>query len=185
MSMWARARAGPAPEMYTHALMSRDVPIAHVEGSWVSGHASTHTGTQADCHEAQRTLCHVYQGQHLQHLRHRCEGSSLRGLVGPGIPCSMGGVSQGKQELLRENLNINLAVVPWAGRPVLQRLCTWGDQPPLLIWTPSVCCDHFSFSSDLRASSGSEPSRKTETENLAVLCTPQHARGATWKVVCV
>lgn len=31
-------------------------------GSWVSGHASTHTGTQADCHEAQRTLC-VYQGQ--------------------------------------------------------------------------------------------------------------------------
>lgn len=100
--------------------------------------------------------CHVSQGRHMQHLRHRCEGSSLRGLVGPGIPCSMGSVSQGKQELLREHLNINLAVGPWAGRPVLQRLCTWGDQPPLLIWTPSVCCDRFSFSSDLRVSSGSE-----------------------------
>lgn len=105
--------------------------------------------------------CHIYQGWHMQHLRHRCEGSSLWGLVGPGIPCSMGSASQGKQELLREHLNINLAVGPWAGRPVLQRLCTWGDQPPLLIWTPSVCCDHFSFSSDLRVSSGSEPSWKT------------------------
>lgn len=43
--MWARARTGPAPEMYAHALVSRDVPIAHVEGCWVSGHASTHTDT--------------------------------------------------------------------------------------------------------------------------------------------
>ena len=143
------------------------------------------TDPSSVCYLVGPVCCHVYQGQHLQHLRHRCEGSSLRGLVGPGIPCSMGGVSQGKQELLRENLNINLAVVPWAGRPVLQRLCICGDQPPLLSWTPSVCYDRFSLSSDLRASSGSEPSRKTETENLAVLCTPQHARGATWKVVCV
>lgn len=86
MSMWARARAGPTPEMYTHALMSRDVPIAHVEGSWVSGHASTHTGTQADCHEAQRTLCHVYQGQRTDtrsHVRDALPCPSTRVRVRP------------------------------------------------------------------------------------------------------
>ena len=63
------------------------------------------------CYLVDPVCGHVYQGQHLQHLRHRCEGSSLRGLVRPGIPCSMGSVSQGKEELLRENLNINLAVL--------------------------------------------------------------------------
>ena len=143
------------------------------------------TESSSVCYPVGRVCYGVYQGQRLQHRRHRCEGSSRQGLVGPGIPCSMGGMFQGKQELLRENLNINLAVVPWAGRPVLQRLCICDGQPLLLIWTPSVCYDRFSFSSDLRVSSSSEPSWKTETDNLAVLCTPQHSRGAPWKVVWV